>query len=142
MNRSRSILDGSTPLVSTKEHGLNGVCAGYELDAEGACAQLDAEQLLEAAEDKGLLQFTLSRGMALAYNPSFNAAGFNNDHSRFENLTSTYSQAVLQIRVRFNLLFIRIGQYRSFTENYHRQKVYESYKHWHSKTKLYVKGTM
>ena len=33
MNRSRSILDGSTTLVSTNEHGLNGVCAGYELDA-------------------------------------------------------------------------------------------------------------
>jgi hypothetical protein len=43
---------------------------------------LDGDVLLGAAENKGILQFTLSRGMALAYNPSFNAAGFNNDHSR------------------------------------------------------------
>jgi hypothetical protein len=56
--------------------------AGFELDVEGACAQLDEAELLGAAEHKGLLQFTLSRGMALAYNPSFNPAAFNNDHSR------------------------------------------------------------
>jgi hypothetical protein len=51
---------------------------------EGACAQLDEAELLGAAEHKGLLQFTLSRGMALAYNPSFNPAAFNNDHSRYQ----------------------------------------------------------
>jgi hypothetical protein len=56
--------------------------AGFEPDVEGACAQLDEAELLGAAERNRLLQFTLSRGMALAYNPSFNPAAFNNDHSR------------------------------------------------------------
>jgi hypothetical protein len=73
----------------------NLLTAGYELDADGACAQLDNDELLGAAEDKGVLQFTLSRGMALAYNPSFNPAAFNNDHSRYRDHLNHFSRSFM-----------------------------------------------